>query len=308
MGVRTVFQDRVGRLLGKGFELQLGPELLRFESEDEFKSFLKNRSNAAAESLAKLKGLSGDKLERQLRRNERIYKHVLGLLLQVVEHDTPVDMLWRELDISELPDEQQWPAILFAVSSNDVLSDALKRESIERFIEFLRARKTLILRLIEFSNENAPVYQQTAEFDNEVDMSPPVDDEPQDVTGAAMTVGRNYRRMPEGELLTLDIDEDEQINLYLSRWKISLHVRAGSVFVEENGQSVPLQQGENSIGRSSVCKVALTSAPLDVSRKHLIIDWVDGKRLVLRDVSKKGTWISEEHLRRAQRPEAITGE
>lgn len=307
MGVKTVFQDRVGRFLGKGFELPLGPEVLRFETEDEFRSYLKARSSASAETLAKLKGLSGDKLDRELRRNERICKHVLGLLLQVVEHDTPVDMLWRELDISELPDEQQWPAILFAVSSSDILTDALKRETVERFIGFLRARKTLILRLIEFSHEHAPVYQQTAEFDSEADMAPPSDKGP-DGTAIAMTAGRNYRRMPENKPLTLDVDADEQIDLYLSRWKISLQVRSGSVCVEVNGQSTPLRQGENNIGRSSVCEVVLNGAPPDVSRKHLVIDWVDGKRLVLRDVSKKGTWISKEHLRRTQRSEAITGE
>jgi hypothetical protein len=48
MGLRTVIQGSVGRILNKGFELQLGPDLLQFETEDEFKRFLKSRANAAA--------------------------------------------------------------------------------------------------------------------------------------------------------------------------------------------------------------------------------------------------------------------
>lgn len=312
MGLKTVIQDGMGRFLGKGFELQLGPELLRFEAEEPFKAFLKARANVSAETLGELKELPLDRLERHLLRNERIYKHTLGLLLQVVEHGTPVDMLWRDLDISELPDEQQWPAILFAVSSHPALSEELKRESIERFVEFLRARKALLIKLRDLAGATRiERHQDTAEFEVAIDSIPPQDDEdddlPEDLTGAAMTRGRHYRRIPSGQDVVIDLADDERLNLYLSRWKISIVVRAGAAFVEEDGNVVPLRHGDNTVGRSAGCEIPVTNAPLDVSRKHLVIRWIDGGKLLLRDVSSKGTWIPQEFINLEPRTEITRG-
>lgn len=309
MGIRTVIQGRVDRFLGKGLELQLGSETLRFETESEFKAFLKSKANVASGTLAELKEMSAERLERHVQRNEKICKFTLGLLLQVVEHSASVEMVWRELDISELPDEQQWPAILFAVSSNNDLPEALQRETIERFVEFLRARKALLIRLIELSEATQIVrHQETAEFDAAVDNTPPVDDEaPSDLTGAAMTRGRNYRRMPNGEDIALDLENDERVNLYLSRWKVSLCMRSGALFVEEDGNALPLHLGENAVGRSAACEVPVTNAPMDVSRKHLVINWIEGGKVLVRDVSTKGTWIPNEYLNPAPRSERTTG-
>ncbi|HEX7048356.1 MAG TPA: FHA domain-containing protein [Gammaproteobacteria bacterium] len=306
MGIKTVIRDGVDRLRDKGFELSLGAESLRFETEEEFKTFLKARANVSAETLAKLKEFPPDRLARQLQRNDRLYKHVLGLLLQVVEHGTPVDMLWRELDISELPDEQLWPAILFAVSSNHELPEALKRESVERFVEFLRARKALLIKLEELAGATRIVrHQDTAEFEASLDNVPPPDDEePEDLTGASMTRGRNYRRLPAREEVALDLADDQSVNLYLSRWKISVVMRAGAAFVEEDGNAVPLSLGDNAVGRSAACDVPLVNAPLDVSRRHLVINWVQGGKLLLRDVSSKGTWIPQEFINTAPASEA----
>ncbi|HEX6930360.1 MAG TPA: FHA domain-containing protein [Gammaproteobacteria bacterium] len=309
MGIRTVIQGGVDRFLGKGFELQLGSEALHFETEDQFKIFLKSRANVSAETLAQLKEMPVDRLDRQLQRNERIYKYTLGLLLQVAERGTSVDMLWRELDISELPDEQQWPAILFGVSSSRELSDDLKRESIERFVEFLRARKALLLKLRELAGApRIERHQDTAEFEAAVDNKPPPDDEiPEDLTGAAMTRGRDYCRIPADDDVVIGMVDEQRINLYLSRWKITLCMRSGAVFVEEDGNMVPLRRGENSVGRSAGCEVPVTGAPMDVSRRHLIINWLGGGKVLLRDVSSKGTWLPREFLNIEPRTEMVTG-
>lgn len=306
MGIKTVIRDGVDRLRDKGLALPLGADVMRFETEDDFKAFLKARANVAAETLASLKEQPADRLARLAQRNDRIYKHVLGLLLQVVEHGTPVDMLWRELDISELPDEQQWPSILFAVSSNHDLPEALKRETVERFVEFLRARKALLVKLEELAGATRIVrHQDTAEFEAMVDNVPPPDDDtPEDLTGASMTRGRNYRRIPARQEVALNLADDESVNLYLSRWKISIVMRAGAAFVEEDGNAVPLEPGENAVGRSAACDVPLANAPLDVSRRHLVINWVEGGKLLLRDVSSKGTWIPQEFINTAPASEA----
>lgn len=309
MGIRTVIQGRVDKMLGKGFELQVGTDLVRFETDAQFKAFLKAKAGISAGTLAVLKEMPADRLERNLQRNERIYKYTLGLLLQVVEHETPVDMLWRELDISEFPDEQQWPAILFAVSSSHDLPENLKRESIERFIEFLRARKAMLIKLSELKGvPQLARHQDTAEFEAAVDdVPPPDDDAADDRTGAAMTRGRNYRRIPAGVELAINLVDDDRINLYLSRWKISLCMRAGAIYVEEDGNAMPLHLGLNAVGRSAACDVPVTNAPLDVSRKHLVINWVEGGKLLLRDLSTKGTWMPEEFIQAAAASEVTTG-
>src|SRR5690606_37888793 len=160
MGLRTVIQSSVGKILNKGIELSLGPETLHFETEDELAAFLRSRASAAAETLAGFRRLSVEQLERHLVRNEQIHKQVLGLLLQATESGASVEQVWRELDINQLPDEHQWPAILFAIGANGELEEPTRRLALECFVDFLRARKSLIVRLIELAGDP----QQTAEL------------------------------------------------------------------------------------------------------------------------------------------------
>lgn len=312
MGMRTVIQGGVDRLMNRGFVLDLGHVSESFSDVDEFSAFLRARTGVTADTMSLLLALSVDRLKRELAQTEATYKQMLESLLQVVERDSQVDILWRDLDISVLPDEQQWPAILFAVSSNMDLTDVMKRETIQCFVEYMRARKHLLRKIWNTRMEDtASSDQQLETREVQLDVEgvkkgaeqmanwPIADKGRDDVTIAARTQGRNYQRISRGECISINMTDGERLPVYLSRWKIELVFVSGSLLVTEEGKQQTLPRGEHSAGRSSSCEVALLNAPLDVSRRHLVIVNHGEGRIALEDVSTKGTWIPREFVERS---------
>ena len=294
MGIKTAIRGSVRSVMGRKLTLSLGNEQHEFETPEDLKEFLKGRAQISAATLARLKDFPTQRLEHERSKTARLYKTVLGLLLQVVENRMPMDMLWREMDIDVLPDERQWPAILFAISSSDDFDDAAKRESVERFVEYLRQRKALLDRLIELGTGDQPDPLATAEIESMVadgeSMDVPSGDD-EDDTAAAMTRSRDYRRMPGEREIIVHMQEGDQLPIYLARWKILLRFTGGNLYFEEDGVQLPMESERTTIGRSSQANVALTGAPMDVSRTHLVVAWKGDGRIGLTDVSSKGTWL-----------------
>ncbi|MDX1455425.1 MAG: FHA domain-containing protein [Gammaproteobacteria bacterium] len=294
MGIKTAIRGSVRSVMGRKLTLSLGSEQHEFDAPEDLKDFLKGRAQISASTLSRLKDFPAQRLDHERAKTSRLYKAVLGLLLQVVENRMPMDMLWREMDIDVLPDERQWPAILFAISSSDDFDESAKRESVERFVEYLRQRKALLDRLIEVAASDTPDPLATAEIESMVAEGAPMEAEPdgdEDDTAAAMTRSRDYRRMPGEREIIVHMKEGDQLPVYLARWKILLRYTDGNLYFEEDGVQLPMESERTTIGRSSQATVALTGAPMDVSRTHLVVAWKGDGRIGLTDVSSKGTWL-----------------
>lgn len=300
MGIRTVIGSRVKKAMNKGLQLTAGGETKSFENEDEVRAFLKRNAQVSSGTLGRLKDFSLERLEREYAKGSRLYKAILSQLLQVAENRKPLDIVWRDMDIDVLPDEQSWPDILFAVSSHPELSEDAKREALERFVEYLRARKGILSRLLELQGAGSGGDQiDTREIEAAMeagDAWPVSADDARDVTDADRTRSRDYRRMPAQCDVNLHLAPEGEVPVYLSRWKILIRLSGSGAFVDEDGVRMPLKAGRNAVGRSSQCDIALTGAPMDVSRQHLVIDWQGDGQFILRDESSKGTWIPREYL------------
>lgn len=293
MGIRTVIGGGVRKVLGKKISLSLGQDALEFEEVADLQDYLRTNSQISSRTLSRLKDYTRQRLEHERSKTARLYKTVLGLLLQVVEKRIPLDMLWRELDIDVLPDEQHWPAILFSVSDHGDIDKELKRETVERFVEYLRQRRALLDRLIDLHDSKGDDPQATAEIEAMVASGEELVEEADDneITSAAMTRSRDYRRMPSDRELCIPLKDGDQLPVYLARWKIVLHNDQGRLYVEDDGTRIPIDGERATVGRSSQAIVALTGAPLDVSRTHLIISWNANEEVCLTDVSSKGSWL-----------------
>lgn len=302
MGIRTVIGQGVRKVMKNQLILNIGSESMAFDTADDLTAFLKRNAQISADTLSKLKDLPVEKLEKEAAKTARLYKLVLSQLLQVAEERMSLDMLWRDLDIDILPDEQQWPAILFAVSSHEQLDDDGRREAVERYVEYLRQRRGLIEKLIGLQTGENLDHQDTAEIEADIDAGIFGDKEEllgEDVTAAAMTRSKDYRRLPANKSMSFILEDGGEIPLYLARWKVVIHRTGDGLVLEEDGSRAPFSHGRNTIGRSSTNTIALTGSPLDVSREHLIVDWNGDNKVTLEDVSSKGTWLPQSLLKEA---------
>lgn len=304
MGIRTVLQGGVNRISGKGFRVDItGLGVRRFPRLDEFGEFLEQCRQPNSTVIRGFSRMNQARIEREIARTEALYRGLLETMIQCAEGLRPLDALWRELDISLVPDEAHWPSILFACTFNEASPPGWRERALSAFLEYLRARKRSLLafRAARFTDD--PAETNELEFlglnlDLEVANAWLAKDleRIETITRAVMTRERRYRRIPYDLPISVTLADQASIGVYLARWKIVLRRHDRELCLQQDSEEFHLRPGKNMVGRAPDCDVVLLRAPLDVSRKHLVVDWRGKGELIIRDVSMKGSWLPRNAL------------
>jgi hypothetical protein len=107
----------------------------------------------------------------------------------------------------------------------------------------------------------------------------------------AETLVRDLMRLPQGSTLSLRDGRDGPFELWLGKHRFRVETWAGAALVDEKGQSTPLRDGRNVIGRGLYNDVIVDAEFADVSRRHLILDLQEGVPVAVTDLSSGGTWV-----------------
>src|SRR5579871_1554079 len=115
-----------------------------FLNEQEYDRFLSSRIEVPAESIERLAGLDSHGVQRQLRHTRRSHKNAVDILVRALETRQRLRYLWGMLDVDKVPDEQDWPTVLFAVGSSDRISDGALRLALTHYIHYLESRRDIL--------------------------------------------------------------------------------------------------------------------------------------------------------------------
>ncbi|MGH7485503.1 MAG: FHA domain-containing protein, partial [bacterium] len=232
----------------------------------------------------------GHALTREVRHVSRAYKNAVDIMVRAAETGQSVMRLWRQLDISRVPDDHDWPSILFAIGNADRFPDGFHRVALAHYIRYLDARRNLVDSLQHESRKmesmgNRPVVPAS--------MRGLMGEEPRFTT----TRHSVYARLPRRRSITVSFDTQPNLTLYLARNRFLLRQDSGSVqLLGQDGAAYPLHSGRNTIGRSSQCDIRVETSQSDISREHLLIEIdVDG-HVSLTDLSSRGTYVAPELL------------
>jgi len=103
---------------------------------------------------------------------------------------------------------------------------------------------------------------------------------------------RDLVRLPRATTLTLRPGRDGPFELWLAKRRFRVETWAGAVLVDEQGQRASLHEGRNLVGRGLYNDAIVDATFTDVSRRHLILDLVDGSPAAITDLSSAGTFVS----------------
>lgn len=249
-----------------------------FASADEFAEFLRPRTRVPEERLREFGDYDERALKREARRMLHAHQNVMNLMVSAKETGEPFLAVWRHLDISKVPDDHDWPSILFALGKEEGAADMYRREALTQYQSFLEKRRNA---LDGFRKPEA------------VSAEAEVADESQ-----ARDTLRGYSRLPHCRSVEVNMGEQGDVTVFLgaNRYHISRH--QGVVAFEEGAKGEPqvLKPGRNTVGRSSQCSVHLEDELRDISRQHLIVEVGDNRRVSLMDVSSRGTYMREERF------------
>jgi hypothetical protein len=263
-----------------------------FDDLEQFGQFLDLRLEVPASTVKQMAALDGHALNREIRHVSRAYKNAVDIMVRSAETGLSVMRLWRQLDISRVPDDHDWPSILFAIGNADQFPDGFHRVALAHYIRYLDARRNLADSL---QHELQKVERAGSQAIVPLSMRGLMGQEPRFTT----TRHSVYARLPRRRSITVNFENQHNLTLYLARNRFLLKQDqdAGSLqLLGQDGVTYPLHSGRNTVGRSSQCDVRVETSQSDISREHLLIEIDEEGRVSLTDLSSRGTYVPPEIL------------
>ncbi|MGB9430194.1 MAG: FHA domain-containing protein [Gammaproteobacteria bacterium] len=280
----------VAALRRRALKIRVGDTNEVFASPEELTQFLGTRLAVPDERMQEFSRLDERGLQREARKMLQAHQNVMDVMVSAKETGEPLGNLWRRLDISKVPDDHDWPSILFALGNSAHIAEAYQREALSQYLRFLETRRDALdsfRQHQERSGANEPSLT-AAPRRNSADDSPPPPDAP--LTG--------YSRLPHCHNVELDLGDKPDVTVFLgnNRYRLARQGEAVTFNDSEAGDTYSLKPGRNTVGRSSHCDVRLDSQHSDVSRQHLVVEVSASRRISLMDVSSRGTYVRPELL------------
>ena len=276
--------------------LDIGGNWQTFLSEEQFSSYLAERIEMSASRMEDLTALDGHGVQRELRHTRRSHQNSVDILVRAMETHTRLRYLWGLLDVSKVPDEHDWPSILFAVGSADNVSEPALRLTLTHYVHYLEARRE-ILESMGREWRSAALRGGPARPVTPKAMHADLDPSPV----SRFTTRRNqlYARLPRRRAVNVDLNARRQVTLYLARNRFIIRLEEGQVILQtQDGTNHALKIGRNMVGRSSQCEVCVDSGHSDISRQHLLIEVTEEGHARLTDLSSRGTYMPPDMLDR----------
>jgi FHA domain len=269
----------------RSLKIRIGEISESFASPDEFVRFLSGRLSVPSESIEHFAHLDERALQREARKMLHAYQNVIDIMANSKQTSEPLSSLWRRLDISRVPDDHDWPSILFALGNVENIVEDYQREALSNYMRFLDARRQAVDSFRDHSRKSGSAESSLT--------SMPRSSVVQDPSVSADAALEKYSRLPHCHTVEVDLEEKPDITVFLgtNRYRLSKH---GEILtLKESGavRTYMLKPGRNTVGRSSQCDIHLDSRQSDISRQHLIVEINTGRRVSLMDVSSRGTYV-----------------
>lgn len=275
--------------------MEVGGQWRAFQDERDYERFLRDHIDVPADTIERLASLDAHGVARESRHTRGSHKNAVDIMVRAMETRTRLRYLWGMLDVDKVPDEHDWPGILFAAGSADRVSEAALRLTLTNYIHYLESRREILESLgrelrsgVRRGGSQRPVVPDAMR----ADAAP---------SSARFTTRRNqlYARLPRRRAVNLDLNTRPQVVLYLARNRFVLKLEEGRVLLQQqDGVIYPLKPGHNMVGRSSNCEVCIDSGHSDISRQHLLIEMTVEHHLRLTDLSSRGTYMPPDLLDR----------
>ncbi|HVC37387.1 MAG TPA: FHA domain-containing protein, partial [Gammaproteobacteria bacterium] len=257
-------------------------------SPDEFVQFLNARLSVPGECMERFVHLDERALQREARKMLHAYQNVIDIMANSKQSSEPLTNLWRRLDISKVPDDHDWPSILFALGNVERPIEDYQREALSNYMRFLDARRQAVDSFRDHSKQDGGSESSLT--------SMPRNAAVHDAPVSPDTAIDKYSRLPHCHIVDVDLDEKPDITVFLGTNRYRLTKHGEILTLKESGavRTYMLKPGRNTVGRSSQCDVHLDSRQSDISRQHLIVEINTGRRVSLMDISSRGTYVRPE--------------
>jgi len=282
-----------------GLDLSIDDVRYVFQSPRDFEFALNGRTSLPAAKIAALSRLSDDELLREAEAIRAVEQRFAEALSGTLEDITSIGPFLKNIEPSIISQDNSWRSIISALNNVAGISETYKKIALVKYMQYLAARQQVVKSL--YANRQprkAPdskpangsgVYRPTARFRETMllDLN--------EISDVERHVA-SFSRLPKGETVELDLQEDRAIDLLLGKHQCRILLHDRLLFVDQSGHDSELHVGRNVVGRDATSDVIIDPNLRDVSRKHLIVESDGARQLKLTDISSHGTSLPPEFL------------
>lgn len=282
-----------------GLELSIDDERYVFQSPQDFEFALNGRTCLPAQKVAALSRLGDDELLREAEAIRAVEQRFAEALSGTLEDITSVGPFLKTMEPSIISQDNSWRSIISALNGVERIHETYKKIALVKYMQYLASRQDVVKSLYanrhprnasEAKSGNASgVYRPTARFRETMLLN---------LNGASDMEhqGNSFSRLPKGETVELDLEEDRIIDLLLGKHQCRILLQDRLLFVDQSGHDSELRVGRNIVGRDATSDVIIDASLRDVSRKHLIVESDGARQLRLTDISSHGTSLPPKYL------------
>lgn len=282
-----------------GLELSIDDERYVFQSPQDFEFALNGRTCLPAQKVAALSRLGDDELLREAEAIRAVEQRFAEALSGTLEDITSVGPFLKTMEPSIISQDNSWRSIISALNSVERIPETYKKIALVKYMQYLASRQDVVKSLYanrhpHHATEAKPgnasgVYRPTARFRETMLLN---------LNGARDMEhpGTSFSRLPKGETVELDLEEDRVIDLLLGKHQCRILLQDRLLFVDQSGHDSELHVGRNIVGRDATSDVIIDASLRDVSRKHLIVESDGARQLRLTDISSHGTSLPPKYL------------
>lgn len=280
-------------------DLSIDGESLLFHSPQDFEFALSGRASLPASKIAALSRLSDEELLREAEAIRAVEQRFNEALSGTLEDITTVGPLLKTMEASIISQDHNWRSIIGALNDAEVIPETYKKIALVKYMQYLTSRQEVVKSL--YSNRQpresgearplngTPVHRPTARFRETMLLN---------LNGVSNLEldDASFSRLPKGETVEVDLDEDSAIDLLLANHQCRILLRDRLTFVDQNGHDSELRVGRNVVGRDATNDIIMDANLRDVSRKHLIVESDGVRQIKLTDISSHGTSLPPRYL------------
>ena len=283
----------LNKFFTRPLELTIGDQTLKFSSIADFEFCMNGRTSVPSKKITQMVKFTPDQLKEEARTIKDIEKKFVAILSRSIEDQSSINRALRELDSTIFSQDHSWRGIINALNEGNDEYNPFRRVALVKYMQYLSSRQEIIKYLYSEKQKlsKAPDQEQREKGESngfketlilENTLFEPDSDE---------LTNKGFERIPKGEAVFLTLTPDSDIDILLSKHKFKLSAKNGIQFIDQNGSGHALGKGRNVIGRDAVSTVRIDPSLRDVSRLHLVVEYLGENSLQLTDMSSHGTYI-----------------
>ncbi|MFT5131986.1 MAG: hypothetical protein ACI9SC_000449, partial [Gammaproteobacteria bacterium] len=268
----------LNKLFSKPLELQIGEQILKFNSVADFEFAVAGRISVPSKKITEMVKFSPDQLQKEARTIKEIEKKFVAILSKSIEDTNSINRAIRELDPLIFSQDHSWRDIISALNEGEDEFNPFRRVALVKYMQYLSSRQEIIKYLYSDKKKmlNEPVVEPdrdddktSAEFRETLVLENTIFEPVSLDSTNNGNAGTDFERMPKGEAITVTLAPGAEMTIMLSKHKCSLQAKDGLKFTDHTGKSYTLAKGRNIIGRDTVSTIILDPSLRDISRLHL---------------------------------------